>query len=71
LVPRIKMVRVQAGLSQRQVAKLAGVSPTTISFIDRGAVPELRVQLAIAKALDATPEQLWPSTPQERSGIAA
>jgi transcriptional regulator with XRE-family HTH domain len=46
-------LREQAGLTQEQEAKAAGVSPTTISGIESGKIarPQLRTLLKIARAL--------------------
>jgi transcriptional regulator with XRE-family HTH domain len=48
-------LREQAGLTQEQEAKMAGVSPTTISGIESGKItrPHLRTLLKIARALSA------------------
>jgi transcriptional regulator with XRE-family HTH domain len=48
-------LREQAGLTQEQEAKMAGVSPTTISGIESGKItrPHLKTLLKIARALGA------------------
>jgi transcriptional regulator with XRE-family HTH domain len=65
---RLKMVRVQVGMTQMTLASLAGVSPTLVSLAERGlidATPEQRA--ALAKALGVSPTTLFrPVTPPAR-----
>lgn len=50
--PRIRLARVRAGLSVRELAERAGVSPTAVSKFERGkAVPRQSTLLRLAKAL--------------------
>jgi transcriptional regulator with XRE-family HTH domain len=55
LAARHIALREQAGLTQEQEAKMAGVSPTTISGIESGKItrPHLKTLLKIARALGA------------------
>ncbi len=55
LAARHIALREQAGLTQEQEAKMAGVSPTTISGIESGRIarPHLKTLLKIARALGA------------------
>jgi transcriptional regulator with XRE-family HTH domain len=55
LAARHIALRDQAGLTQEQEAKMAGVSPTTISGIESGKItrPHLKTLLKIARALGA------------------
>jgi transcriptional regulator with XRE-family HTH domain len=55
LAARHIALREQAGLTQQQEAKMAGVSPTTISGIESGKItrPHLKTLLKIARALGA------------------
>jgi transcriptional regulator with XRE-family HTH domain len=55
LAARHIALRERAGLTQEQEAKMAGVSPTTISGIESGKItrPHLRTLLKIARALGA------------------
>jgi transcriptional regulator with XRE-family HTH domain len=55
LAARHIALRERAGLTQEQEAKMAGVSPTTISGIESGKItrPHLRTLLKIARALSA------------------
>jgi transcriptional regulator with XRE-family HTH domain len=50
---RLKVARERKGLSQRQVARDAGIRAATISDLERGARPDLplSVALKIARAL--------------------
>jgi transcriptional regulator with XRE-family HTH domain len=54
LAERHIALRERAGLTQEQEAKMAGVSPTTISGIESGKItrPHLKTLLKIARALD-------------------
>lgn len=50
---KLKIERTKKGLSQERLAELAGVSPSTISLIERGVQsPTVETVGAIAKALD-------------------
>ena len=55
LAARHIALRERAGLTQEQEAKMAGVSPTTISGIESGKItrPHLKTLLKIARALGA------------------
>ena len=55
LAARHIALRERAGLTQEQVAKIAGVSPTTISGIESGKItrPHLKTLLKLAQALGA------------------
>lgn len=58
---RVKEYRQAAGLTLAQLAKLSGVSISTISDIEHGAEPRVVTAICIAKALGVTAEQLWPT----------
>lgn len=54
---RLKMVRVQVGMTQMTLANLAGVTPTFLSLAERGlvhATPEQREALARVLGVPAT-----------------
>jgi transcriptional regulator with XRE-family HTH domain len=55
-----KAARLRARLTQQELAALAGVSGATVSNIDRGIVPGVKIQRAVAAALKTHPEKLWP-----------
>jgi transcriptional regulator with XRE-family HTH domain len=67
---RLKMVRVEVGLTQMALADLAGVTPTFLSLAERGlidATPEQRA--ALAKALGVPATTLFrPVAPRSRPG---
>jgi transcriptional regulator with XRE-family HTH domain len=48
------------GLTQTQLAEAAGVTQQTISEIESGRIPRLATAYAVATALGATPEELFP-----------
>jgi transcriptional regulator with XRE-family HTH domain len=54
-------LREQAGLSQRQLAQQADLSPHTISRIERGVhSPTDRVRVRLARALGVEPQDISP-----------
>lgn len=58
----IKKRRISLGLSQEQLSENAGVHPTYIGHIERGAkLPSLKTYLSICKALKVAPGKLLPN----------
>lgn len=57
-VPRLAAVRKRAGLSQRALAVLAGVSEQTISRLERGANARYTTLELVARALKVPPTRL-------------
>jgi len=57
---RIKLARVEKGLSQEELAGAAQVTRQTIGLIEKGDYnPSLSLCIRIAKALDKTLDQLF------------
>ncbi len=57
---RLKELRTQAGLTQVELAALAGVSRKTINTVENGVfVPSTILALSLAKALGTTVEGLF------------
>ena len=57
---RLKVARVEKGLSQTQLAELVGVSRNTISSIETGQFnPTAKLALVLCIALDKTFEDLF------------
>lgn len=56
----LRTIRTQKGLTQEQLSRLAGISQSYISQIERGKVPSLRVAKRIAKALGVPVSTLLP-----------
>lgn len=59
---RVAECRRAAGLTQRGLADLAGVTDQTISNIERGNKPDVQLALAIARALGSPVEALFCAT---------
>jgi putative molybdopterin biosynthesis protein len=64
--PRLRIARQVRGLSQQQLAGMAGVSRQAVSAVESGlSDPSLRVALALSRALGLTVEELFgPSIPE-------
>ena len=58
--PRLRLARQARGLSQQQLAGMAGVTRQAVSAVESGhSDPSLRVALAVARALGMTVEELF------------
>jgi putative molybdopterin biosynthesis protein len=64
--PRLRRARQARGVSQQQLAGMAGVSRQAVSAVESGlSDPSLRVALALSRALGITVEELFgPATPE-------
>jgi len=62
---RLKLARVEMGLSQQELADKAGVTRQTIGLIEKGRYnPTLNLCVRIARALNRTLDQLfWEANP--------
>jgi len=56
----IKQTLVTKGSSLGQIARSEGVTTSTVSIVSRGYRRSRRLELAIATAVDSTPQALWP-----------
>ena len=68
---RVKARRLALKLSQKQLAKQAGLSQNTISDIERGRNDGSRSLVPLAKALGVTPEYLTAATNESSQGRKA
>lgn len=60
LASRLKELRTAAGLTQAELAALAGVSRKTINTVENGVfVPSTILALSLARALGTTVEELF------------
>lgn len=60
LANRLLEIRTERGLTQAQLAELAGVSRKTINTVENGVfVPSTILALTLAKVLDLTVEDLF------------
>jgi len=60
LASRLKEVRTVAGLTQVELAALAGVSRKTVNTVENGVfVPSTTLALSLARALGTTVEDLF------------
>jgi len=59
---RLKEIRTGKRLTQEQVAERAGIDQSTVSELERGVNPNPTLQtiLALARALDVDPAELFP-----------
>lgn len=57
---KVKITRIQKGITQGQLAKQIGVTRQTIGLIEKGEYnPSLQLCVAIAKELDKTLDELF------------
>lgn len=55
----LKVARVKKGLTQKELAELIGVSPSTINRIETGKqIPKVDMLLKLAEILEASAEEL-------------
>jgi transcriptional regulator with XRE-family HTH domain len=67
LVPQLRRLREEAALSQRDLARLAGVARTTIFDLERGASAARPSTIRkLARALNCTPRELLRENPPVR-----
>ena len=60
LASRLKEVRIAAGLTQAELAELAGVSRKTVNTVENGVfIPSTVLALGLARALGTTLEGLF------------
>jgi DNA-binding XRE family transcriptional regulator len=68
---RIAMLRVERGISRRQLADALGVHYQTIGYLERGEYsPSLHLALRIAEFFDVPVEVVFSTTPFPRLGAA-
>lgn len=56
---RVREFRQAAGLTLEQLAEKSGMPLSTISDIERGAMPRVMAALRLAEVLNTTFEKLW------------
>lgn len=56
----LRQCREQKGVLLVELAAKIERSPAFVSTVEGGFVPKPRSQMAIAQALDTTPDKLWP-----------
>jgi transcriptional regulator with XRE-family HTH domain len=59
--PSMRALRIRLRLTQAELAERTGISESTVSYVERGARPSLRVQRVLGAALHSDPEALWPT----------
>jgi transcriptional regulator with XRE-family HTH domain len=62
---RLQELRINNGLSQRDLARLTHVSNGTIRMAEAGFVPGPRIQYAIADQFGMKPLDIWPLSSQK------
>lgn len=66
MINRVKEIRIKAGLSQYQLARLSGLSQSTVSHIERGVFsPTIESAYKIAAVLGVRVEELFVPEPRE------
>ena len=69
---RIAMLRVERGISRRQLASALGVHYQTIGYLERGEYsPSLHLALEIARYFEVPVEVVFSTTPFARIGASA
>lgn len=63
-IPMLKRLRLDAALSQRDLAETAGVTQTTIVKAEQGAAVRLVTQRKLARALGVAPRELLGEAPR-------
>lgn len=53
-------LRINSGLSRKDLARRVGVSVEAIRFAELGFTPTVRIQFALAEAFGLKPLDLWP-----------
>jgi transcriptional regulator with XRE-family HTH domain len=71
--PNLTLVglRLNRGLSPRDLAGFSGVSAETIRLAEKGHIPSPRVMFALADFFDVEVLHIWPLKGQERSAVPA
>lgn len=59
--PNLELIklRINAGLSPNDLARIAGTTGNTVRLAEKGYVPGPRIQFAIASALYVKPLDIW------------
>lgn len=55
---RLRQLRLERALSQRELAKVAGIRPGTVNRVEKGQPTRLSTIAAIAQALEVQPLEL-------------
>ena len=64
----LKQVREKAGISQNQLAQLAGINRQSVHLYEKGeALPRVDSAVALAVVLNTTVEALWPIEYEEET----
>lgn len=58
---RIKAALALRGITLSSIAKELRVAPTTVTIVSKGHRRSRRIETALAQAVGATPEQIWPN----------
>jgi putative transcriptional regulator len=72
LYNRIAMLRVERGVSRRQLADALGVHYQTVGYLERGEfAPSLHLALRLARYFDVAVEVIFSTEPFPRLGTSA
>lgn len=67
---KLRMLRIDRGLSQYALAQAVGVHHATIARLEEGELPTARVALALAEFYGTKPSELWPALIEDREPAA-
>jgi Ner family transcriptional regulator len=66
---RIKAALALRGITLSSIAKELRVAPTTVTIVSKGHRRSRRIETALAQAVGATPEQIWPNRYPNQKGV--
>ncbi len=67
VINRVKVLRTKTGLTQKDLAKLSGVSRQSINSIEKGKyIPSLPLALKLAKIFDCKVDELFVLTETDK-----
>jgi DNA-binding XRE family transcriptional regulator len=65
-VLKLRMLRIDRGMSPEALGELAGVTGATIRRLEDGGLPTAGVAFKVAQVFDMKPSELWPELVDQR-----